>query len=114
MAYVTATLIRKEVPTLPKDSPYYDGRVFIVVEFVGNAGEPRRVLRYTVGASDTLQSIRQWAIGVAENLNKTKTIADALTEGQSINLAAIASPPPTEEDIWKAKVGRYLRLSSVD
>jgi len=113
MAYVAATLILKEIPVLPKDSPYYDGRVFIVVEFTGNAGEPPRSLRYTVGAGDTLLSIRQWAIGVADNLNKTKSIADALTVGQSINVAPIAQPAQTAEDIWKAKVQRYLRLSSV-
>jgi len=103
MAYTTATLVRK-------DDPLDDGRVWITVAFTGNAGEPTVRQRYLVGPNDTGQSIRQWAIAIAENLGSTKNIADNLTVGQSVNLTPIpppANPVPTAREVWQGKVGRY-------
>lgn len=106
MAYNTATLVQK-------DPPGEDRRVRLVIEFTGNAGEPTVRREYYVGPNDTGQTIRRWAIDQAKNLGDVKTIADALTVGQSINLAAITPPAPTAEEIWRAKVSRYQRMASL-
>lgn len=103
MAYNTATLVQK-------DPPGEDRRVRLVVEFTGNAGEPVVRREYYVTASDTTQTIRRWCIEQAKNLGDVKTVADALTVGQSINLAPITPPAPTAEEVWRAKVGRYQRM----
>ena len=101
MAYNTATLIQK-------DPPNDDRRVRIVVQFSGNAGEPTVRREYYVGPSDTLQSIRQWAINQASSMGSVKTVADNLTEGMSVNLTPIAAPAPTAQQVWQSKVNRYL------
>lgn len=106
MAYNTATLIRKD-PSLD------NGQVWITVQFTGNAGEPPIRQRYLVGHTDTGQTIRQWAIGVANALGSAKNIADSLTVGQSVNLTPISDPPPTAQQVWRGKVSRYLSLSAV-
>lgn len=106
MAYATATLISKD-PPLP------DGRVQITVDFIGNAGEPTMRRQMYVGPDDTAQSIRRWAIAQAKILGDVKTIADALTVGQSINLAAIVPPAATAEEVWRAKVSRYQRMAGM-
>lgn len=103
MAYNTATLVQK-------DPPSEDRRVRIVVEFTGNAGEPAVRREYYVNAADTTQTIRRWCIEQAKNLGDVKTVADALTVGQSINLTPINPPAPTAEEVWRAKVGRYQRM----
>lgn len=106
MAYNTATLIQKD-PQGP------DRRVRIVVEFTGNAGEPTVRLEYYVTPTDTAQTIRRWAIGQAKNLGDVKSIADSLTVGQSINLTPITPPAATAEEIWRAKVARYVRMKDL-
>jgi len=100
MAYTTATLVVKD-PALP------DGRTQITVEFTG-AGEVTKRANYMVGPSDTATSIRRWAIATAKSFADVKTIADNLTVGQSVNLGAIADPAPTAQQVWQAKVNRYL------
>lgn len=106
MAYNTATLIQKDPP-----SP--DRRVRIVVEFSGNAGEPTVRQEYYVTPADTTQSIRRWAIEQAKNLGDVKTVADALTVGQSVNLTPINPPAATAEEIWRAKVARYRAMKDL-
>lgn len=106
MSYNTATLVAKD-PPLP------DGRVQITVEFTGNAGEPAMRRQMHVGPSDTAQTIRRWCIEQAKNLADVKTIADALTVGQSINLTPIAPPEPTAEDVWRGKVSRYRAMAQL-
>lgn len=106
MAYNTATLIQKDPP-----SP--DRRVRIVVEFTGNAGEPTVRQEYYVTPTDTAQSIRRWAIEQAKNLGDVKTIADALTVGQSVNLTPINPPAATAEEVWRAKASRYQRMAGL-
>lgn len=106
MAYNVATLVQK-------DPPSEDRRVRIVVEFTGNAGEPVVRREYYVNASDTTQTIRRWCIEQARNLGDVKTVADALTVGQSINLTPINPPTPTAEEVWRAKVGRYQRMAGL-
>lgn len=106
MAYTTATLV-------VKDHPLPDGQTRITVEFTGNAGEPARRETYLVGPNDTAQTIRRWAITQAQRFGNVKTIADALTVGQSVNLSPIADPAPTAEDLWRAKVSRYSRLQGL-
>lgn len=103
MAYNTATLVQK-------DPPGEDRRVRLVIEFTGNAGEPAVRREYYVTASDTTQTIRRWCIEQAKSLGDVKTVADALTVGQSINLTPINPPTPTAEEVWRAKVGRYQRM----
>lgn len=103
MAYNTATLVQK-------DPPSEDRRVRLVIEFTGNAGEPVVRREYYVTATDTGQTIRRWCIEQAKNLGDVKTVADALTLGQSINLTPINPPAPTAEEVWRAKVGRYQRM----
>lgn len=103
MAYNTATLVLK-------DPPLADGRVQITVEFTGNAGEPPMRRQMHVGASDTTQTIRRWCIEQAKNLGDVKTVADALTVGQSVNLTPINPPTPTAEEVWRAKVARFNRM----
>lgn len=107
MAYTTATLVLK-------DPPLADGRVQITVEFTGNAGEPAMRRQMHVGPSDTLQSIRRWAIEQAKSLGDAKTIADSLTVGQSLNLAAINPPAPTAEEVWRTKAARYQRMAGLN
>ncbi len=106
MAYNLATLVLK-------DPPLADGRVQITVEFTGNAGEPAMRRQMFVGPSDTTQSIRRWAIEQAKNLGDVKTVADALTVGQSVNLTPINPPTATAEEIWRAKVLRYARMKDL-
>lgn len=106
MAYNTATLVQK-------DPPSEDRRVRIVVEFTGNAGESVVRREYYVTASDTTQTIRRWCIEQAKNLGDVKTVADALTVGQSINLTPINPPTPTAEDIWRGKVSRYRSMAQL-
>lgn len=106
MAYNTATLIQKD-PQGP------DRRVRIVVEFTGNAGEPTVRLEYYVTPTDTAQTIRRWAIEQAKNLGDVKSIADSLTVGQSINLTPITPSAATAEEIWRAKVARYVRMKDL-
>lgn len=60
--------------------------------------------------ADTAQTIRRWCIEQARNLGDVKTVADALTIGQSINLTPIAPPAATAEEVWRAKVARYNRM----
>lgn len=103
MAYNLATLVQK-------DPPNDERKVRIVVEFTGNAGEPTVRREYYVSASDTVQSIRRWAIEQARNLGDVKTVADALTVGRSVNLTPLAAPTPTPEEVWRAKVARYNRM----
>ena len=100
MAYTTATLV-------VKDPPLTDGRTQIVVEFTG-AGEVTKRANYMIGPLDTGTSIRRWAIATAKSFADVKTIADNLTVGQSVNLSAIADPAPTAQQVWQAKVNRYL------
>lgn len=106
MAYTTATLVQKYPPA-------EDRRVRIVVELYGNAGEPTVRREYYVTATDTTTSIRRWCIEQAKNLADVKTVADALTVGQSINLTPITPPTPTAEEVWRAKVARYYRLAGL-
>ena len=106
MAYNTATLVQK-------DPPNDDRRVRIVVQFSGNAGEPTVRREYYVGPSDTLQSIRQWAINQAASMGAVKTVADNLTEGMSVNLTPIAAPAPTAQQVWQGKVERYKALAGL-
>lgn len=103
MADNTAALVQK-------DPPSEDRRVRLVIEFTGNAGEPVVRREYYVTATDTGQTIRRWCIDQAKNLGDVKTVADALTVGQSINLTPITPPVPTAEDVWRAKVSRYRSM----
>jgi hypothetical protein len=106
MAYVTATLVQK-------DPPGDDRRVHIVVEFVGNAGEPTVKREYYVAATDTLQSVRQWAIAQAASLAAVKTVADNLTVGMSVNLTPIVPPAPTARQVWLGKVSQYKQFAAL-
>lgn len=106
MAYTTATLVLR-------DPPLADGRVQITVEFTGNAGEQAMRRQMHVGPTDTTQTIRRWCIEQAKNLGDVKTVADALTVGQSINLTPINPPTPTAEDIWRGKVSRYRSMAQL-
>lgn len=106
MSYNLATLVQK-------DPPSEDRRVRIVVEFSGNAGEPVVRREYYVTSNDTTQSIRRWAIEQAKNLGDVKTVADALTVGQSVNLTPINPPAATAEEIWRSKVARYTRMQNL-
>lgn len=106
MAYNTATLMQK-------DPPSEDRRVRLVIEFTGNADEPVVRREYYVTAADTGQTIRRWCIEQAKNLGDVKTVADALSVGQSINLTPIAPPVPTAEDVWRAKAARYRSMAGL-
>jgi hypothetical protein len=105
MAYTTATLIQKD-PAGPDD------RVRLVIQFTGT-GEAAKNLEYYVDGATTGLAIRRWAIDIAAKLDGRKTIADNLTVGQSINLAAIAPTPPTAKQVWLEKVGRYRYFSGL-
>ena len=105
MAYTVATLVAKDVP-------FDDGRVRITVEFTGT-GETAKRRDYVVGPTDTLQSIRQWAIAQAASLGTVKTVADGLTVGQSVNLTPITPPAATAEQVWRGKLARYRALEGL-
>lgn len=105
MPYTTATLIEKHAP-----GP--DGRVAIIVEFTG-AGEVTKRDGYTVDGTTTIPALRSWARSKALTLD-SKTIADLLTVGMSVNLAVPATPAATAEDVWRAKVARYLVAKTMD
>lgn len=111
MAYVTATLVKIEAPFTHKDATFSDGSVSLLIEFTGNAGEPPRTQRYTIRPTDTLKTIRHWAINVAANLGSTKSIADALTVGQSVDLTPIVPTPPTAKETWILKFEKYRRYA---
>lgn len=104
MPYTTATLVEKQAP-----GP--DGRVALIVEFTG-AGEPTKREGYTLDGTTTILGLRAWARAKALSL-ESKTIADQLTVGMSVNLASIAPPAPTAEEIWRAKVARYLQAKEL-
>lgn len=109
MAYVTATLKQK-------DAPLPDGRVRIVVAFMGDAGEPTRDRELYVDGGMTAMDIRRWCIAEASRMGTGKTVIDALTIGQSINLTPIAPPAPplpTARQVWLEKANRLARLRSL-
>lgn len=105
MPYTTATLVEKQAP-----GP--DGRVALIVEFIG-AGEPTKREGYTLDGTTTILGLRAWARSKAIAL-ESKTIADLLTVGMSVNLAVPATPAPTAEELWRAKVVRYLAAKNLD
>lgn len=98
MPYTVATLVEK-------DPPGPDGTVAIRVEFTG-AGEVTKREGYVIEGNTTVAALREWARSKAKRL-ESKTIADTLTVGQSVNLAVPSAPTPTAEEIWRAKVARY-------
>ena len=104
MAYVTATLKQK-------DAPLPDGRVRLVITFVGDAGEPTVDREHYLDESTTVANLRRWAYDEAQRLTGRKTVADVLTVGQSITLTAPPAPPaPTARQIWLEKAQRLARL----
>lgn len=106
MAYNTATLLQI-------DPPSADDRVRLVIRFTGNAGELAKNLEFYVTGSTAPIDIRRWCIDQAAKLDGRKNVADNLTIGQTINLAAIAPVAPTAKQIWREKVVRARSFSDV-
>lgn len=108
MAYILATLVQK-------DPPGSDGRVRIIVEFTGDAGEPpRRRERYI--ENETLAELKTWARNEAIGLFGKKALADALVVGATVNLTPPTPPTPpvpTAAQVWTEKARRLARLRAM-
>lgn len=112
MAYNTATIVAE-------DAPDKDGRVHLVIEFTGNAGEAPKRRDFYIDGSTTALEMRRWAINEATRMTSGKTLADtaAIAVGQTFNLTPIVDPPPTQAELdrraWVEKAQRLARLRSL-
>jgi hypothetical protein len=89
MAYTTATIVKKDAPT-------QEGRVHLVIEFTGDAGEPPVQRDYVLDSDSTVPAIRTWVRDTITMLAGRKSIASnpSVAVGQVIPPAA-ADPAPT-------------------
>lgn len=102
MAYTDWTVVEK-------DPPGPDGNVAIRIELTG-AGEPTKRVGYVIDGNTTTQAMRLFVWSQA-NKTASKGVADTITvglTGKTTKPADPAPPTPSQEDVWRAKVNRYL------
>lgn len=103
MAYTTAEY-------KSADEPFDDGSVRVTLELTG-AGEKPKTINYVLSAIDTVETVRTWVDHQAVKIAPVKTILSQFTPGQKFAVRAIVPPVaqvPTPEQVWRAKVSRYL------
>lgn len=107
MPYITATVVQK-------DPPLTDGSVALIVEFVGDAGEPAVRRPYTWGGDDTKLAMRQWVTEQKRQLNGKRTVSTVLV-GDVLASVSPAAPTAAEiaESLWRSKAARYERLAGL-
>ena len=103
MSYTTATPKRREVNA--------DGRVYVFVEFAGDAGEP--VIEESVfidwSRPSPLFDLRRWAIGRITTLNGNKTFYGQVAPFIDIPLD-LAQPPP--DAVTPSTFGSFMAASA--
>ena len=102
MPYTTWTVVEK-------DAPGPDGTVAVRIELTG-AGEPTKRLGYVIDGNTTINAMRTFIWSQA-NRTASRSIADAITVGQTGNTTKPADPvppAPTAEDVWRNKAARYI------
>ena len=105
MAYVSPAVVRDK-------NVLADGRVQLIMGFVGNAGEPEVRETYMLEAGTVAADLRLWVHGILAKLNNRQTIGAAVTVGQTVPaLAPTAPPAPTAKAVWLAKVARRQALA---
>lgn len=109
MAYISAT-------PRQKDPPGPDGRVRIVVEFAGDAGEPL-IRREKYLDNEALADIQAWARAEVAALQGKRTSAGAIVVGTPISLVPPAPVVPTAAEIaekaWLEKANRLRRAKAL-
>ena len=107
MAYNTATILANDLQP--------NGTRVVKVRFTGNAGEPTKEATTTIDAGTTALELRRWAIAQAAQGDNVQTIGTlpALQVGQTLNVAPIAPPAPTAQQVWLEKVRRLVRLKAL-
>lgn len=106
MAYTTATVIQED-PPLP------DGRVHLVIQFTGNAGEPPINRDYYLDTDTTALDGRIWVAAEKARLNNRKTLADTISVGTVIPDPP-APPGPTAFETWRAKAHRLVAMDALN
>jgi hypothetical protein len=94
----------KDINTLP------DGSVSLVIEIVGNAGEPP-VSRSLVPGNMTNLQIRNWVDAFQQELNGKRTTRASFVVGQTFASTPAAAPTAAQinENEWREKAQRVLR-----
>lgn len=99
MAYDTWTIVEK-------DPPGPDGTVAVRIDLTG-PGEPTERIGYVIHGGTTVRDMRL-LIASESTLKASKSIADLITVGQTGSTSKPADPAPSAQDVWNAKVNRYL------
>lgn len=111
MAYTTATIVKKDQPT-------QEGRVHLVIEFTGDAGETPVQRDYVLDSDSTIQAIRTWVRDTITMLAGRKTIASnpSVAIGQVIPPAAadpVATPAQIAQQQYFSDVARLVRMKQL-
>lgn len=96
-------------PTVERNEPTPYGATKLTFLFTGNAGEPVVRRDYTINASSTATTLRNWidATIVELNLMRTTAVLAALQPGQVLPRLAPVAPTPTAKQAWRQKVNVY-------
>jgi hypothetical protein len=75
--------------------------------FTGTGVPPKRLTRVFSEDVPNIE-IRRWAIAQGQSRAGVETLIARIPVGTSMALTPIAPPTPTAEEVWRAKVKRYL------
>lgn len=92
-----------------KDAPGPDGSVAVRIDLTG-AGEPTKRIGYVIVGGTTVRDMKTFIWSEA-NRKASKSSADLVTIGMTgaTNKPPDPAPPvPTAQEVWNAKVDRYL------
>ncbi len=96
-------------PTVERNEPTPYGATKLTFLFAGNAGEPVVRRDYTINASSTATTLRNWidATIVELDLMRTTAVLAALQPGQVLPRLAPVAPVPTAKQVWRNKAQVY-------
>lgn len=109
-AYTQAEVVSNDVQV--------DGKTLIVLDVVGDAGEPRIQLKYTVPANPTMAELRHTVAEKIAALNLARTVATLPAVQPGARITPLARPAPsalTAKQIWQEKtnlLNKYLDLQA--
>lgn len=100
-------------PVVIANEPKADGRIKLVFEFKGNAGEPTVTKDFIVQPSTTATIVRNWIYTTIAELDLMNTAATlpALQPGQTVTRLAPVAPTPSACAVWKRKVEQYTQVA---
>lgn len=100
MAYVSPAIVRDK-------NRLADGRLQLIVGFVGDSGEPEVRDTYLLEAGTVAADVRIWVYNSLVKLNNRLTVGAIISVGQIIPQLAPAAPTaPTAKEVWLEKVAR--------